>query len=188
MTTRNHVTVSEVARLLRQCLDQGCSVEIDGLGVFHPDSNGGFRLAPPSRPSIFLAYVSEDLAEADRLSRDFRALGFDPWLDKSKLIPGQNWARSIENAIEMCDFFVPLFSRRSVNKRGIFQSELRYALDCARRLPLDQTFFIPVRLDDCTVPPSIARAIQCVDLFPDWDRGVKRIAAAVRRQIRAKAS
>jgi len=38
---------------------------------------------------------------------------------------------------------------------GGFQAEIRYALDCARRIPLDEIFVVPVRLDACRVPRSI---------------------------------
>ena len=35
---------------------------------------------------------------------------------------------------------MPCFSARSVGKKGGFQAELRYALDCARRIPLDGVY------------------------------------------------
>jgi hypothetical protein len=38
-----------------------------------------------------------------------------------------------------------------------FQAEIRYALDCARQLPPDEIFIVPVRLDGCPVPRSIQR-------------------------------
>lgn len=170
-----------VARLLRECLKHGARVEIEGLGVFRSDGQGRFRFEPATRPKVFLAYVQEDAAAAERLYRDFRAHGFDPWLDRKKLLPGQNWPRSIERAIELTDYFVACFSQRAVGKRGCFQSELRYALDCARRVPLDQTYFIPVRLEECAIPWRIRRSIQYVDLFPDWEAGFRRILAAMGR-------
>jgi hypothetical protein len=49
-------------------------------------------------------------------------------------------------------------------------------------VPLDEIFFIPVRLDGCTVPGRISKRIQYVDLFPDWDAGVRRVIAAMRVQ------
>jgi hypothetical protein len=90
-------------------------------------------------------------------------------------MPGQNWPRAIEDAIDTAQFFVALFSRRSVRKSGGFQAEIRYALDCARRRPLDDVFIVPVRLDDCPVPARIRREIQYIDLFPDWSRGMERL-------------
>jgi hypothetical protein len=38
----------------------------------------------------------------------------------------------------------------------------------ARRIPLDEIFTVPVRLDCCLVPGSVQRETQYIDLFPDW--------------------
>jgi hypothetical protein len=179
-------TSEQVAQLVRSCLDEGLSVEIDGLGVFEPDSHGGYRFVARSRPKIFLGYVMEDLVLADRLFDALEDHGLAPWLDRRKMLPGQNWPRAIEEAIETSDFFVACFSHLSVRKKGSFQAEIRYALDCALRVPLDETYLIPVRLDDCPVPARIRREIHYIDLFPDWDRGVRRVMAIIERQLRKR--
>ena len=101
-------------------------------------------------------------------------------------MPGQNWPRAIERAIGISDFFVACFSKRATCKRGQFQSELRYALECAARVPLDDVFLIPVRLDDCPVPQRIANHLQYVDLFPDWNKGLRKVAAVIRKQARER--
>src|SRR3954451_15016209 len=129
---------------------------MDGLGIIRPNSRGGFEFLAETRPKVFLAYVEEDLAAVRDLADALDAAGFNPWLDKRKLLPGQNWPRSIRQAIEVSDFFVPCFSRRSTYKRGTFQCELRYALDCAAEVPLDEIFIVPVRLEDCEVPKRIS--------------------------------
>jgi hypothetical protein len=105
-----------------------------------------------------------------------------PWLDTRKLLPGQDWPRCIERAIDRADFFVPCFSHRAVRKRGQFPFELRYALRCADRMPLDDSFIVPVRLDECEVPRRIASQIQYVDLFPDRAAGVRKLVRSIRRE------
>jgi hypothetical protein len=182
MVENNWQSAAQVARLLRQCLAEGATVEIDGLGTFLPDPQRGFKFQPRNRPKVFVAYVQEDAAAAERLFEDLEAGGFDPWLDRRKLLPGQNWPRSIDEAIGTSDFFLACFSHRSVKKHGGFQAEIRYALDCTQRIPLDEIFLIPARLDVCSVPLRIQSETQYIDLFPDWDRGVQRIARAMRRQ------
>jgi hypothetical protein len=179
-------TSEQVARIVRQCLEHGGSVEIDGLGEFRSDSSGGFQFLPHTQLKIFLAYVAEDLEAAEKLYACFRAQGFDAWLDRKKLLPGQNWPRSIEQAISVSDFFVACFSQRAIGKRGGFQSELRYALDCASRLPLEEVFLIPVRLEECRIPVRISREFHYVDLFPNWESGVERIQAAIRKEAKAR--
>ncbi len=170
-----------IARVLRDALECGASVEIDGLGTLVPAAKG-FRFVAENRPRVFIAYVEEDLAWAKKLYRAFEDTGFHAWLDKKRLMPGQNWPRAIESAIQTSDFFVPCFSARATTKRGSFHSELRYALFCASKVPLDEIFLVPVRLDDCVVPPRISKQIQYLDLFPDWAAGVKRLIATMKAQ------
>ena len=109
-----------------------------------------------------------------------------PWLDRRKLMPGQNWPRSVEDAINFSDFVIACFSNRSVSKKGGFQSEIRYALDCATRMPLDAVFLIPVRFDECRVPVRIQKEVQYVDLFPEWDSGIRRITGIISKEIRRR--
>jgi TIR domain len=171
----------QLANVVIRGLAAGHAVEIDGLGTFYPDAGMGFRFEPGRQAQVFLAYVIEDAEEAGRLYDALEAEGFRVWMDVRKLLPGQNWPRAIESAIETSDFFVACFSSHSVKKKGGFQAEVRYALDCARRMPLDDIFVAPVRLDDCRVPRSIQRELQYVDLFPDWRSGVRRLAQTLRR-------
>ncbi len=183
---KNNSTIEHVAQLVRRCLEEGKSVEIDGLGLFQHDGAGQYEFIARARPKIFLGYVEEDLALASRLFENLEERGYAPWLDRRKLLPGQNWPRAIEGAIETSDFFVACFSRLSVRKKGSFQSEIRYALDCARRVPLDETFLIPVRLDECPVPSKIRHEIQYIDLYPDWNRGLRRILTVIEKQLRKR--
>ena len=170
---------------VRGALDGGRTVEIEGLGVFRK-SHGSYVFEAHTRPRVFVAYAVEDLLLARRLCRALEREGCSPWLDKDKLLPGQNWPRAIERAIECSDAFVACFSTRSAEKTGQFQNELKYALECARRRPMDQVFVIPVRLEPCEVPTPIARELQYADLFPDWERGVRRVVRSVRKAASRK--
>jgi hypothetical protein len=181
MRSQAQCSTRRIAGIIRTALAEGHVVEIDGLGVFQPGEHGSFDFIPSLTPRVFIAYVEEDVRHARRLYRACEKSGLQPWLDKEKLLPGQNWPRSIQQAIEVADFFVPCFSRKAAKKRGAFQSELRYALDCATKLPLEDVFILPVRLDDCDVPRQIAGRLQYIDLFPHWDRGVRRLIRTIVR-------
>jgi hypothetical protein len=176
----------EVARLVKRCLEEGSSVEIDGLGVFRSIGKGGYDFIAETRPPVFLAYAVEDSPHVELLFAMLRNNGFEPWMDRKKLMPGQNWPRAIERAIDVSSYFIACLSRQSVCKRGQFQAELRYALQCARRTPLGEIFFIPLRLDDCPVPAEIALDHQWVDMFPEWNAGVERVVAVMRHQERQR--
>ncbi|MBK9167853.1 MAG: toll/interleukin-1 receptor domain-containing protein [Bryobacterales bacterium] len=178
----------DVTALLRDLLREGRRIEIDGLGRFERAPRGGYRFISIQRPRIFIGYVEEDAASALRLFDALAAAGFDPWMDKRKLLPGQNWPRAIEEAIETADFAALLFSTASASKRGTFQSEIRYALDCARRLPLDDAFLLPLRLEPCTIPRRIKRETQYIDLFPDWEKGVRRLLSALSRLLKRRST
>ncbi|MBL8229641.1 MAG: toll/interleukin-1 receptor domain-containing protein [Bryobacterales bacterium] len=166
-------------RFLRKCMEEGVALEIDGLGTLKRASDGNLVLTPFTQPKVFLAYVEEDLPQARKIFAALKEEGCDPWLDKEKLLPGQNWPRRIEAAISVADFFVPLFSRHSICKRGQFQAELRYALDCVKQRPIDNNFFVPLRLEECCVPSRITDSIQYVDMFPDWELGMERLVKTV---------
>jgi hypothetical protein len=177
------MTIDDLAQWIRRALRRSRALEIDGLGTFARTTNSGeisFCATNPTR--IFIAYAREDAAAADRLYRDLAKRGLAAWLDRRKLLPGQNWPRRIEDAIANCDFFIACFSTASVGKRGGFQAEVRFALDCARRTPLDEVFLIPLRIDNCRVPARIQRETQYVDLFPNWDEGLARVIEIIGRQ------
>jgi hypothetical protein len=172
-----------VAGIVLRGVAAGRTVEIDGLGIFYPDARRGFRFVPRALPQVFIAYGKEDEPLAARLYEDLNRAGFSPWMDVRKLLAGQNWPRAIEAAIESSDFFMACFSGRSVRKKGDFQSEIRYALDCARQVPLEEIYIVPVRLDDCEVPRAIQHELQYIDLFPDWDAGMERLLTMLRREV-----
>ena len=178
----NAAITRRIARVLRETLERGESVDIDGLGTLSPGGKHGFRFVAQNKPRVFIAYVQEDLMFAKKLYCAFERCGFRPWLDKKRLMPGQNWPRAIETAIQTSDFFVACFSRRAISKRGSFHSELRFALFCAAKVPLDEIFLIPLRLDDCMVPNRISKQIQYLDLFPDWEAGMCRLVAVIKAQ------
>jgi hypothetical protein len=172
----------ELASIVRQALLESGKVELEGLGKFLSAGTHEVRFLAETKPRIFIAYVDEDIENVLRLYRALSAKGFSPWLDKKKLLPGQNWPRAIEAAIQLSDYFIGCFSRRAVCKRGVFHSELRFALECAARVPLDEIFVIPVRLEECVVPARISSQIQYVDFFPDFDSGIKRVVRVISEQ------
>lgn len=169
-----------LARLVREALAAGLSVELEGLGTFRPNREAGFLFERRQGPKVFIGYVREDAARANLLYEELARRGFDPWMDCRKLLPGQNWPRAIENAIEVSDFVVVCFSQRASSKKGGFQAELRYALECARRMPLEAVYLVPLRLDECRVPAQIARQVQYIDMFPDWEGGRRRLVRVLR--------
>lgn len=113
---------------------------------------------------IFLLYARTDEEEVRRLYRRLVREGADVWMDKEKLLPGQDWAYEIRNAIHGSDLVIACLSRQFNKQGGYRHEELRIALEKANSLPEGVSFLIPVRLEMCDLPESLRRW-QCVDLF-----------------------
>ncbi|GIU74453.1 MAG: hypothetical protein KatS3mg004_1540 [Bryobacteraceae bacterium] len=188
MSAAETASVRKLARLLRQCLAEGRAVHVERLGTFRPAPGGGFAFRADPKPQVFIAYAAEDAAAAERIFDALEAAGFAPWMDRRRLLPGQDWRRAIEGAIETSDYFVACFSPISVKKRGHFQRELRQAMECAERAPVGDVFLIPVRLEECRVPEEIRRRWHYVDLFPNFEEGVRALVRAIRRESRRRAA
>ena len=185
MPTAETQLAAVVVEAVRSTLTEGSSVELDGLGVFRLHG-GELEFYPESGPRVFIAYVAEETTQAVKLAQALQCAGFRVWIDRFKLLPGQDWRKAIERAIERADFFIPCFSQKAVRKRGQFPYEIRFALRCAERMPLDDNFIAPVRLEECAVPAAIQSRIQYVDLFPDWDHGVMRLVHSLEKEHQAR--
>jgi formylglycine-generating enzyme required for sulfatase activity len=101
---------------------------------------------------IFLSYAREDEAQVRGIYCRLIDAGFEVWMDKIDLLPGQRWQQEIPRAIRRADFILIFFSTNSVAKRGYVQREFRLALDTLEEMPPDAIHTIPIRLDDCQIP------------------------------------
>ena len=89
--------------------------------------------------------------------------GVDAWLDKEKLLPGQDWELEIRKAVREADVVVVCLSK-DFNKAGFRQKEVRLALDTAIEQPEGEIFIIPARLEESDTL-EILKKWHWVDLF-----------------------
>ena len=113
---------------------------------------------------IFLCHSSGDKAEVKNIYNLLVERGADPWLDAEKILPGQDWNFEINKALDTSDIILLCLSKKSVDKEGYVQKEIRLALDRALEMPEGRIFLIPVRLEECEMPYRI-RTYQWVDAF-----------------------
>ncbi len=104
--------------------------------------------------------------------------GVDAWLDKEKLLPGQDWELEIKKAVREADVVVVCLSMQ-FNQAGFRQKEVRLALDTAMEKPEGEIFIIPARLEECDNLESLRRW-HWVDLFED--DGYEMLMRAFRAQ------
>jgi hypothetical protein len=124
----------------------------------------------PRKLRVFLCHASQDKPIVRELYQRLLAEGWiDPWLDKEKLLPGQDWELEIEKSVEAADVVIVCLSKSSVEKEGYYQKEIKKVLDVSDQKPEGTIFIIPLRLDDCQPPRRLAKW-QYVDYFPAKQR------------------
>jgi len=121
----------------------------DSTAVTHePQLNG----EPPhqgARRAVFLSYASDDADPAARICASLRAAGIEVWFDQSELRTGDAWDATIRKQIRDCALFVPLISANTnARSEGYFRLEWRLAVERSHLMADDQTFLLPVIIDD----------------------------------------
>lgn len=105
---------------------------------------------------VFLCHAHADRDAVRALYTRLTNDGVDAWLDKEKLLPGQDWKFEIENAVHEADVVVVCLSKQ-FNLEGFRQREVRWALDKAMEKPEGEIFIIPARLEECNMLKSLAK-------------------------------
>ena len=106
-----------------------------------------------STKAIFLSYASQDAEVARRLCDALRAAGLEVWFDQSELRGGDAWDASIRQQIRECALFVPLISANTnARSEGYFRREWNLAVHRMLDMADDQTFLLPVLIDDTVEP------------------------------------
>lgn len=114
---------------------------------------------------VFLSYASQDKPAVTEIYGALKRESWvDPWLDKVKILPGQDWQMVIETAVDEADVAILCLSNQLVTKEGYVQREIKYAYDIALEKPDGTIFLIPLRLDECEIPRKL-RFLYRVDYF-----------------------
>jgi len=117
-----------------------------------------------SQIRVFICYAKEDLDIASKIYEKLKDEGYDAWIDKERLVGGQEWELEIKKAIDESNFFLACLSSHSVNKDGYYQKELKKGMAVWELQPEGRIFLIPIRLEDCQVPEKL-KGFHWVNLF-----------------------
>lgn len=120
-------------------------------------------MAPAQLLKVFLCHASDDKEAVEEVRTKLVGIGVDAWLDKDKLLAGQNWDLEIRQAIRSSDAIIVFLSAHSTTKAGYVQKEIRLALDVADEQPEGSIFMIPALLENCAIPERLKQT-QWVDL------------------------
>jgi len=140
------------------------------------------KLTRPLR--IFLLYARSDEKAVRRLYNRLSKAGASVWMDRKKLLPGQDWQSEIRQAIYSSDIIIVCLSKQFNKQGGYRHEELRIALEKANTLPNDVLFIVPVLLENCEMPESLQRW-QRVDLFET--SGYKKLMSTLNEYVQDKA-
>jgi hypothetical protein len=132
---------------------------------------------------VFLIYAHADKSVVQNLYASLVKDGINVWLDKAKLLPGQNWEHEIRKAILGSAAVIVCLSRQFNKQGGYRHRELEIALEKAGWLADDGVFIIPARLEKCDLPKAL-RHLQRLDLFEVG--GQKKLMRALQQYVSAK--
>ncbi|MDM8553662.1 alpha/beta fold hydrolase [Desulfococcaceae bacterium HSG7] len=135
---------------------------------------------------VFICYAKEDQEIAIKLYTDLKKEGLNLWFDKDHIFPGQNWEYEIRRAIKKSTFFLAIISSKSISKKGFTQKELKTAIDMLDEFPASDIFIIPVRIDDCSPIDEKLQYLHWVDIFPNYDDGLREILRILKPEISLK--
>jgi hypothetical protein len=108
---------------------------------------------------VFLCHAHADRDPVRGLYTRLTQDGMDAWLDKAKLLPGQDWELEIRKAVREADVVVVCLSKQ-FNQAGFRQKEVRLALDTAMEKPEGEIFIIPARLEECDNLESLRECLR----------------------------
>lgn len=135
----------------------------------------------------FVSYVSEDLDRVTALAAALRDYQITVWLDRRELAPGADWRSDIRAAIRGGLSFIACFSAASESRgRSFMREEIEVAIEEMRLRSPRQTWFIPVKLDDCEIPDlplspgATLRDIHYLEMRDGLDEVAARLATAIR--------
>jgi len=107
----------------------------------------------PPAPKVFICYAKQDESKAEELFDNLTRDGVNPWLDKRKLVLGDNWELEIKKAVSETDLFLVLL-RPGFDAIGFRQQEVRWAVEAFQRRPIERGFIIPFIVQPCEELPA----------------------------------
>jgi hypothetical protein len=180
-------TVDFVAELRRRWAERAAQMERERKSSVPAP----FEVEPGS---IFVSYASDDRPLAKAVADALVAAGLDVWFDQRELASGDDFARSIANAVDRCAVFVPVISKAVHERRRFFFSEWRAAIDVAKKAGWAANFLMPVVVDDVAyddedVPREFRQLhwerVGAAGPAPQWVDAVRQEVRAFRKAARA---
>jgi hypothetical protein len=115
------------------------------------------------KKTIFISYSWADRDRVMPIYERLKQAGLHMWIDREQLRGGVDWEERIRHEMLKCRRVV-IFLSHSLNDGGFFLAELGLARAIANDRFKRKAFLIPVRLEQCPIPPILSQW-NAVDLF-----------------------
>jgi hypothetical protein len=76
---------------------------------------------------IFISHASKDAPVARQLAQELKAAGHSVWIPENEVLPGDNWAKKVGQALEDSDLIVVLVTRHAFESQAVTR-DIQYAL------------------------------------------------------------
>ncbi len=130
------------------------------------------------RTHIFISYAVEDVVFATWLSRKLASLGYAVWFDKLRMLGGEPWPQTIDEAIKNKTFRVlGLLSKHSIAKSNPVK-ERTMALEVGKRNDIPD-FLITLRLDETFLDWQTVD-ISYISFNQSWAQGFQQLLDKLR--------
>ena len=137
-----------------------------------PDPDQGRLTAPPltvqpvRRGRVFLSYGHDEVSTplVRQIKADLEALGWEPWLDESKIKFSDDWRREITKGIHESQHVLAFLSRHSTRKPGVCRQEIAIAIGPKR----GHVYTVLLESPNEVTPPLIISHLQWLDM-QEWE-------------------
>jgi len=125
----------------------------------------GIYYTPMDNPKkIFIAFVEEELRRARNLYKKLEEAGHKPWMYTEDGKGGSYWKEEIDRVIKDSDYVIATFSKRSEEKDGYFNTEIRKAMEITHTKASGKRFLIPIKFEECKIPVMKVETLYLHDL------------------------
>jgi len=114
---------------------------------------------------VFISHASEDADLARALAKHLSKMGLEAWSSDADVLPGENWAAKISEALDHSEVMVVLMSPAAVKSKWV-REEIQYALGSNRYAGR----VIPVLVEPTEDFPWVLRRFQGLEAGDDPER------------------
>lgn len=127
---------------------------------------------------VFISYSHHDKEFVNRLDYDLGESGISVWIDEKKIKVGDSISKKIEHGISICDFFLMVISKHSVNSKWV-EREYRAALNIQVSSGIPK--IIPLLIQDVKLP-LLLDDIKYADFSKSYNCGFLELLKALKEQ------